>query len=147
MPQERLALYHFVGCPWCERVWAAIDDLGLEVEPRNVRREPAHAAALQAAVGRGTVPVLHIETGSEVQWLPESADIVTHLYARYGKGRSPTLLAGNTLSTVAIAAAAVSFAAGIALPDARSYLWVAAAFLFALRHNAILLRRLRPSRR
>lgn len=86
-----MTLYHFDTCPYCLRVRRALADLDVEVELRNVQTEPAAQEALYRAMGRGTVPVLHIH--EEDRWLPESGDIVTFLYERYGNGRKPPLSA------------------------------------------------------
>jgi len=85
-PQEdKLVLYHFPSCPFCARVRAAIEHLGLDVELRDIRKDPQHWDDLVAARGRATVPVLRIESpdGSN-RWMPESADIVRYLSRSYG---------------------------------------------------------------
>lgn len=82
-------LYHFDACPFCRRVRRAIADLGLEVELRDIRLDPQARDALLEATGQITVPVLHLH--DEGRWMPESADIVRFLYARFGEGRRPPL--------------------------------------------------------
>jgi glutathione S-transferase len=67
----------------------ALADLGVEVEMRDVQRDAEAHAALVAARGRGSVPVLYIEDTDT--WMPESGDIVRWLYARFGNGRKPPL--------------------------------------------------------
>lgn len=81
---DDLALYHFVGCPYCSRVTRALDALGLAVEMCNIHREPAFRDQLLQVRGRVTVPVLRI-TGEEgaLQWMPESLDIVAYLQRRF----------------------------------------------------------------
>lgn len=83
--EETLVLYHFDSCPYCARVRSAIDRLGLDIEMRDIRLDPEHWDALVAARGRGTVPVLKIESpdGTE-RWMPESADIIDYLDRHYG---------------------------------------------------------------
>ena len=80
-----LSLYHFDACPFCVRVRRALDRLGVEVELCDVQDEPCHMAALVAARGKRTVPVLRI-AGSDGrdQWMPESSDIVKYLERRFG---------------------------------------------------------------
>lgn len=78
----RLALYHYDGCPYCDLVRAEIDALGLDVELRDIEEEPERLRELVAARGRRTVPVLRIERGGSVEWMPESADIVRWLRAQ-----------------------------------------------------------------
>lgn len=82
---EGLSLYGYPQCPYCARVLRAIDSLGLEIPLRNTMQDDEHHAALVGARGRGTVPVLRIEDeNGEVEWLPESADIVRYLSSRFG---------------------------------------------------------------
>lgn len=85
MRRQELILYHFPSCPYCRLVQRALDELGLEIEQRDIRAEPVHADELRQARGRTTVPVLRIiaEDGSE-RWMPESADIVRYLQERFG---------------------------------------------------------------
>ena len=83
---EELALYVMRGCGYCEDVRAAARALGITLEERDVRSEPAHMAALLAARGRRTVPVLRI---GQDHWMPESQDIIAYLYARFGDGATP----------------------------------------------------------
>ncbi len=84
----KLALYGYDACPYCQRVRRAIDDLGLEVETRDVLAEPRRRDELRQAVGRGTVPVLRIEDEQGTRWLPDSAAIVAWLYESQGR-RAP----------------------------------------------------------
>ena len=46
---------------------------------RDVLRNREHRQELQRVLGRGTVPVLRIDRGDEVEWLPESRDIIRYL--------------------------------------------------------------------
>ena len=75
----KLSLYHYDTCFYCRRVRSTIDELGLEVELRDVRKDPTHRAALTEARGRRTVPVLRIEEDGTERWMPESADIIRYL--------------------------------------------------------------------
>ncbi|MBT8495368.1 MAG: glutathione S-transferase domain-containing protein [Deltaproteobacteria bacterium] len=62
------------------KVRHVIDELGLDVELRDVRRDPTHRADLIEARGRRTVPVLRIDRGEgEDEWMPESRDIIHFL--------------------------------------------------------------------
>lgn len=87
---EHLALYYFASCPFCVRVLRVIDELGVDVELRDVRRDPAHRAALLEARGRGTVPVLRCTSSVGDRWMPESADIVRFLRRTYGSSANPS---------------------------------------------------------
>ncbi len=90
MSGPRLALYHRPDCIYCARVRRAIDALGLEVELRDVDRDPEHERALVAARGRARVPVLRIDgADASTEWLPESAEIVRWLELRAGRPPAP----------------------------------------------------------
>lgn len=83
--QESLALYHFEGCPFCMLVRRTIDELGIEVELRDVRHSTEFRDELLEARGRGTVPVLRCTSSDgTVRWMPESRDIVRYLRERHG---------------------------------------------------------------
>jgi len=110
---QSLSLYKIDGCPYCHRVATAIDDLELEIEERNIHKTPKYASELEAAVGRTTVPVLRTDSGGSTEWLPESADIVNHLYAVYGNGRKPSLFASPAIPLLGKVAAVGLFAAGV----------------------------------
>ena len=90
----RLALYHHEGCPYCHKVRAAAERLGVPLELRDIRRVASYREELLAARGRPIVPVLRIESGpGRVRWLPESDDIVRwltrHAAPRIGPGAAP----------------------------------------------------------
>ena len=82
-PTERLILYGYDTCYPCRVVKDAMQRMGVEAEYRDVLRHPEHRDELRRAMGRGTVPVLRIERGDDVQWLPESRDIVRYLRANH----------------------------------------------------------------
>ncbi|MCB9669948.1 MAG: glutaredoxin [Alphaproteobacteria bacterium] len=79
-PAERhaLVLYKYDSCPFCRRVLAAIDRLGIEdVEMRDTMMDPSARRELRDATGRTTVPCLFIDG----QPMFESLDIVAWLQA------------------------------------------------------------------
>jgi len=81
---DRLALYYFDGCPFCNMVRAAIGELNIDVELRNISQDMGHRDDLVEARGRATVPVLRITTPEgEDRWMPESRDIVAYLQKTY----------------------------------------------------------------
>ncbi len=83
--QDKLALYHFNGCPFCSMVRSAIDRLGINVELRDIFQDSQHRDDLIDARGRATVPVLRITSpGGEERWMPESRDIVRYLKETFG---------------------------------------------------------------
>ena len=78
--EDKLALYHFDGCPYCSMVKSAINRLGIDVELRDISGSPQFCDDLVGARGRATVPVLRITSpDGEERWMPESRDIVTYL--------------------------------------------------------------------
>lgn len=81
---EGLALYQYDTCPFCMRVRMSMRSLGIEIELRDTRRDAKFAEEVYAATGRSTVPVLRIDEGDDVRWLPESSDIVAYLRQRFG---------------------------------------------------------------
>ena len=69
---KRLALYGYPGCPYCRRVLNAISLLEIDVPLFDTMKDDANNAALVAATGRETVPVLRIEKrDGSVHWLPD----------------------------------------------------------------------------
>lgn len=83
----RLALYKYDSCGYCRWVLRTIEELGLEgrIELRDVLREPSRREELFEARGRGTVPVLRIESDEGVRWMGESRDIIAWLKERFGE--------------------------------------------------------------
>lgn len=78
--RPRLTLYHYPSCPFCQRVFRALDELGLPIERRDIHQDSAALNELVAARGRQTVPVLRIQhADGRVEWMPESLDIIAYL--------------------------------------------------------------------
>ncbi len=106
-----LTLFHYPGCMYCGRVWAAAKALGLDLDHRNIWVDAEAASSLGAATGRQTVPVLRIEEpGQGERWLSESADIVTYLYATFGNGKRPGLLSSLNPQVLLMVAAVAAIA-------------------------------------
>lgn len=83
--EDKLALYYFDGCPFCIMVQSTIDELGIDVELRNIFENPRYRDELVRARGRTTVPVLRItEADGADRWMPESGDIASYLRKTYG---------------------------------------------------------------
>ncbi|WP_253939126.1 glutathione S-transferase N-terminal domain-containing protein [Spiribacter salilacus] len=75
-----LALYEHELCPFCMMVRQATESLPLNIESRNILREPARQQELVKGGGRGMVPCLYIEfSDGRSEWLYESADIIDYL--------------------------------------------------------------------
>jgi glutaredoxin len=84
--EDKLALYHFEGCPYCSRVRRTIERLEVDVELRDIFENQTYLKELKEARGRRTVPVLRIiGADGEERWMPESADIVRYMEATYGQ--------------------------------------------------------------
>lgn len=82
--QPTLALYHYLGCPFCMMVDRVVDQLGVDVQRHDILREPDARTQLIEATGRQTVPVLKIGEGADATWMPESRDIMRWLQEQYG---------------------------------------------------------------
>ena len=77
---QNLALYHYQSCPFCRLARTAIDQLDLDIEERDIQRQPQHRSDLIRQGGKPQVPCLRIENESgKVQWLYESSDIISYL--------------------------------------------------------------------
>jgi glutaredoxin len=82
-----LSLYHFEGCPYCDRVRSAMSRLSLDIELRDIHKQAKYREELVAATGRQMVPCLRIEGSGKPRWMHESADIVRYLETEVaGKG-------------------------------------------------------------
>jgi glutaredoxin 2 len=61
-----------------------INQLGLEVELRNINEDNKYRNELIAERDRATVPVLHITSpNGDKRWMPESRDIISYLEKTY----------------------------------------------------------------
>ena len=82
-----LSLYHFFSCPFCAIVRRAIDELGVDVEMRDIHESSGRRRELIEATGRQTVPCLRIDSeDGSAQWLHESRQIIEHLKDLAGTG-------------------------------------------------------------
>jgi len=73
------SLYHHRSCPFCAFTRSAMKHIEIEVEERDIARNPAYRAELIKGGGRAQVPCLRIESNDQVRWLYESQDIVRYL--------------------------------------------------------------------
>ena len=77
---KRLTLYHFETCPYCLRVRRAIRKLQLQIELRDLHKNPDWRDELSVGGGKRTVPCLRIKSPTtDIRWMYESADIVAYL--------------------------------------------------------------------
>lgn len=79
---ENYVLYQYASCPFCARVRRFLDEHGIDLPSRDTLRDPSAMRELLLGGGRATVPCLRIESGDDVRWLYESADIIDYLAAR-----------------------------------------------------------------
>ena len=67
------------------KVRMAVKQLGLEIESRNIQREPQHRDDLMEGGGKTMVPCLRIDhPDGKVQWMYESSDIIEYLTQKFG---------------------------------------------------------------
>lgn len=83
-PDEKLALYYTPACYYCVRVLKVIEELGIDVDLRDIWSNERYRAELRDARGRTTVPVLRCTSAARDRWMPESADIARYLRERFG---------------------------------------------------------------
>ncbi|OYD21262.1 glutaredoxin family protein [Oceanimonas baumannii] len=82
---DKLALYRKEWCPYCQRITAVVDELGLELTEYDTN-DPEHLQTLIAGGGQRMVPCLRIEQNNgDFFWLYESADIAAYLRLHFGK--------------------------------------------------------------
>jgi glutathione S-transferase len=95
-PERPLELYEFEACPYCRKVREALSVLDLDARifpcPKG---GPRYREEVVARGGKAQFPFLvDPNTGKEMY---ESDDIVHYLFAQYGDGRVPALLAAGLL--------------------------------------------------
>lgn len=77
------ALYYHNTCPYCLKVLAALSVMKIDVEKRNVMKNPEFRQQQLNATGRTTVPCLLItDDNQQEQWMYESSDIIRYLQSQ-----------------------------------------------------------------
>lgn len=79
---EGHSLYQFFACPFCVKTRRAIHRLGIDLELRDINKEPEFRAELAEQGGRVKVPCLRIVEDEGVRWMYESNDIIAYLEQR-----------------------------------------------------------------
>ncbi len=79
---EGHSLYQFFACPFCVKTRRAVHALGVDLELRDINKDPENRADLEQGGGRVKVPCLRIEQDGDVQWMYESSDIIEYLQGR-----------------------------------------------------------------
>ena len=84
---EQYQLFKSDTCGFCFRVRAYVDQLGMELPLRDVHTDADAFRELLQGGGKSTVPCLRIErstdTGTQVEWMYESLDIMQYLGERH----------------------------------------------------------------
>lgn len=110
-PEKPLELYEFEGCPFCRKVREALTVLDLEamVFPCP-KRGPRFREEVKRRGGKYQFPwLVDPNTGTEMY---ESDDINRHLFARYGTGSPPLLLAAGPIGDLSSFLASAARAGG-----------------------------------
>jgi len=81
---SRLALYQYHGCPFCIKVRRELHRLNVDIELRNVDRNPQYRQELLEQGGRVMVPCLRISENGQDRWMYESDDIIAWLRQQFG---------------------------------------------------------------
>ena len=77
---SNVTLYHFQACPFCAKTRAVMEELGLNLEKRDIRLISDFKIELLAQGGKIQVPCLRIEKrNEETQWLYESEVVISFL--------------------------------------------------------------------
>lgn len=79
-----MAIYQYLGCPFCMVTRRATRRLNLGIELRDVLNNSGHKAALIHGGGKNQVPCLRIEENENITWMYESKDIIGYLDKRFG---------------------------------------------------------------
>ena len=77
-----ISLYQFYACPFCVKTRRAIHQLNIDIEQRDINKNPIYREQLETATGKVKVPCLRIETGEDIQWMHESDEIIKFLQMR-----------------------------------------------------------------
>ena len=76
---SQLTLYHFLGCPYCQRVRDFLDKEGISVPMKDIHENPSYRNDLIKIGGKPQVPCLVIGA----QALYESLDIIEWFKKNY----------------------------------------------------------------
>lgn len=77
---ENFTLYHYDICPFCAKTRRAIDELGFDIELKNIETNHKHRIDLHQGGQKTQVPCLCIkESNGDTQWLYESDAIINYL--------------------------------------------------------------------
>ncbi len=76
------SLYQLYACPFCVKTRRAVHSLGVNVDTRDINKDPQNRIALQQGGGQVKVPCLRIDANGETTWMYESNDIIQYLQSK-----------------------------------------------------------------
>jgi glutaredoxin len=77
---KTLSLYYYDSCPFCQITLKALKQTELNVELRNIQRQPQYRTELIKQGGSAQVPCLSIDLiEGKTTWLYESRDIISFM--------------------------------------------------------------------
>ena len=77
---KSISLYHYEQCPFCAKTRRAIDELDLDVELKDIKKNHKFCIELFEGAHQAQVPCLCIkQLNGDDQWLYESDDIINYL--------------------------------------------------------------------
>jgi len=76
------SLYQLYACPFCVKTRRALHRLNVDLEIRDINKDPKNRQALETGGGRVKVPCLRVQEGDEVRWMYESDHIIQYLEQR-----------------------------------------------------------------
>jgi glutathione S-transferase len=119
-PAQPLRLYEFEGCPYCRKVREALSILDLEADVFPCPKGgPRFRPEVERMGGKAQFPYLVDPNTGKAMY--ESDEIVRYLFAEYGDGRVPWLLALGPLTTASAGlASALRPGLGVAYRPARA---------------------------
>lgn len=88
-----LTLYYKAACPFCQRVLGEAENMGIQMNLKDVASDDALVDELIEKGGKRMVPYL-VDEDRGVQ-MYESGDIIAYLEEHYGKKTRVTHFSGN----------------------------------------------------
>jgi glutaredoxin len=80
---QGLVLFEYFTCPFCFMTRRVIKQLGIDIERRDILKNPDFKQELIKGGGKSQVPCLRIEENNQLTWLYESVEIIGFLKSRF----------------------------------------------------------------